>query len=438
MSDLELEPQSPLPLKPSRGGSVQFSNTPAPAATAFESPFLPLIHAVDEDDVFGPEDEDDDEEEDSMAIAAQLSLQQRLRQQQQNAVQEQQQRRQREVEEQKQTIKERQRELEEVKRRIQHGGEEPGQGSPARSLGRADGLRHSGGQDAEDDDTELTPEELQQLMEARARSPDGAFGSAKGQSFGRPQGYSSPATIMTSLTRRANSTYPMRPASEAAKQGQRIREATAATRAAEDDVQYWTNRVKMLKHEMDKTIVKIEEARRLHDITEVSAVLNERTRQALDEQKEYQEKLLEAKRLLNRQRRRELKERSWQARLAHFEENWGARESLKAEKDNNQRIIGQLRYEELQDNIKRREEAQQQKMVSLMKRVQDRAEKEDEAHRRFEDRINRTKQREEQKTQEALALIKESALLMQHLQALKEEHVAVAGRIDPNLMASVV
>lgn len=34
-----------------------------------------------------------------------------------------------------------------------------------------------------------------------------------------------------------------------------------------------------------------------------------------------------------------------------------------------------------------------------------------------------------------MALIKESAVLMQHLQALKEEHIAVAGRVDPNLCA---
>lgn len=385
---------------------------------AFESPFLPLIDAVAEDHLFGDDVDDDaaeleDEEEDGL-IAQQLRLQQQLQWRQQEAVAEQRQR-QAEAEAEQQTVVDaRLQELERLRLETAVDGAAAGPAAAPTA--------------GEEDDVELTAEELQQLLDAREADETSSQGAADDveEDLG--------ASRLTSLPRKSLSRSG-RPTSEAARQGQRIREARAATKAAEEDVLYWTNRVKMLKHEMDKTIVKIEEARRLNNITEVSTMLNDRTREALEEHRLYQTRLVESRRVLNRQRRQELRERRWQARLGVFEENWGTREQLKQEQENNQRIMGQLRWEELQSNIRRKEEVQQQKMTALMRRVQDRAEKEQEAHRRFEERISKTKQKEEQKTQEALALIKESAVLMQHLQALKQEHLTVAGRVDPNLMA---
>jgi len=225
-----------------------------------------------------------------------------------------------------------------------------------------------------------------------------------------------------------------RPLSQADVQAQRILEARAGLAAAEEDTLFWGNRVKMLKHEMERAKARTEAAARLHNIFEDNNQMNERIREALEQQRLQEERLLEAKRAVNQQRRQEQRTNNRQARWGHFEDNWALGEQVKCEHENNTRMIGQVRYEEFEGNVKRTEGVRQQRLGALMKRVQDRAEKVEQAHKHFEDRLARTTQQEEQKTQEAMALMQESAALLQQLQQLKQVQRQVQEQVQAPIL----
>jgi len=449
------------------------TQSPMALSQSFESPFLGDMEG--EDDLFAEEEGTDDEE--AAVMAQHLKMQQRMQQAQEQMEEHQYERQAAEAIEQQAIHEQRFRELE--KERIVQAaegsfgvfdGEEPyvptaaeeeairsGKAPNKRALLKQMQAQRQAFQEEyiqslmaepepplQDMSTEEVEEHMMRLRQHNAEYYASAqlaqqrnLKAAKlpPNRCTRSEPSSSPTSgKLTPIKKRpASRSGALRPPADAAKQGERIREAKNGLRTAEEDVLYWRNRVNMLKQEMDKTIHKIEQARRVNDVIEVSKLLNERTQQALDEQKQSEDNLLEAKRAANRQRSQEQREAIWQARLCHYEENAGMREQVKLEQENNARIIGHIRYEELQDNVKRKEEIQQQKIVALLKRVQDRADKEQEAHRRFEERITKTKEKEGQKQQEAMLMIKESAVLMQHLKALKDEHNSVLMRVDPKL-----
>eukprot|EP01000_Liburna_glaciale_P001861 NODE_148_length_1553_cov_1112.425532_g85_i0.p1 GENE.NODE_148_length_1553_cov_1112.425532_g85_i0~~NODE_148_length_1553_cov_1112.425532_g85_i0.p1 ORF type:complete len:448 (-),score=106.67 NODE_148_length_1553_cov_1112.425532_g85_i0:146-1489(-) len=225
-----------------------------------------------------------------------------------------------------------------------------------------------------------------------------------------------------------------RPNTVAGEKGVRFGEVKRATEVAEQDVIYWQNRVKMLRTEMEKTVTKIETAKRANDIFSVSAAMNEKTRLALEEQQLEAEKRLAEQRERNLIQKQTIKISNRETLASHYVSKKCTRELVKLESENNERIIDQMKYEILEYNVKRKEFIQQQKIVGLLKRVKDTAVKAEEVSKRYDDKVQEALLKEQEKQSQAMQMIKESAIMMQHLKQLKEEQAAVQAQADPSLV----
>eukprot|EP01006_Ploeotia_vitrea_P053457 TRINITY_DN67791_c8_g5_i1.p1 TRINITY_DN67791_c8_g5~~TRINITY_DN67791_c8_g5_i1.p1 ORF type:complete len:629 (-),score=79.17 TRINITY_DN67791_c8_g5_i1:423-2309(-) len=259
-----------------------------------------------------------------------------------------------------------------------------------------------------------------------------ATASENGEATSEP---GSPPRSTTSLRHKPPSKIDWkRPRTVAGDKGQMMVAAKKASRVSENDVKYWENRTKMLRHEMDKVVVRIENAKRLHGIHEVSAAMNEQLRTALEEQRQLQQEQLEAKKQIIKAQKDAVRSNTKEALAQHYEEKRIAREQTRQQAENNGRIIEQLRWEELERNVKQRDQIRQQRLLSVLKRVKAQAQKEEEAHKKYEACLQATIDQESVHKNEAMAMIKESTILMQNLKRLKDHHQAVMAKVDNPLL----
>mmetsp|Transcript_21604 Transcript_21604/g.38797 ORF Transcript_21604/g.38797 Transcript_21604/m.38797 type:complete len:109 (+) Transcript_21604:25-351(+) len=94
------------------------------------------------------------------------------------------------------------------------------------------------------------------------------------------------------------------------------------------------------------------------------------------------------------------------------------------ETGNNRRITQSRDAETMSQKMERKEAIKQKKLLGLLKKVHSQAQREEQAHEHFERRIQEAEQTRVAKEAEVTAMIRESALLMQHLKALKGEQIA--------------
>uniref|UniRef100_A0A7S1IIU5 Uncharacterized protein n=2 Tax=Eutreptiella gymnastica TaxID=73025 RepID=A0A7S1IIU5_9EUGL len=215
-----------------------------------------------------------------------------------------------------------------------------------------------------------------------------------------------------------------RPQTVQAMQGARAYAARQGANAAVQDAEFWSNRVKMLHHEMDKTVGRIENVRRLHGIFEFSKLLNDRTKQALDEQQRVKAEQLEQRRQWNKAVKQASKANKAERVACLQEEKAGIRAQVVMETGNNRRITQSRDAETMSQKMERKEAIKQKKLLGLLKKVHSQAQREEQAHEHFERRIQEAEQTRVAKEAEVTAMIRESALLMQHLKALKGEQIA--------------
>eukprot|EP01012_Entosiphon_sulcatum_P015341 TRINITY_DN20326_c0_g1_i1.p2 TRINITY_DN20326_c0_g1~~TRINITY_DN20326_c0_g1_i1.p2 ORF type:complete len:551 (-),score=123.47 TRINITY_DN20326_c0_g1_i1:2406-4058(-) len=275
----------------------------------------------------------------------------------------------------------------------------------------------------------------------KSESPQSTISSSEGQDsrVPLPRGSRTAVARRIALARKAGGWKEEwhRPNGEVAEKGGRAVDAQRALKISEADVQYWANRVKLLKTEMERAVVKIEAVKRATAVSEIAAAMDQELRMALEEQRAIQEQELAAKRELVRCQKNVVREAASTSLATHYETKRQIRERSRMEHENNARMVQQSRYDELEANIKRKEQIQQQRVVNLLRRVQERALKEDMAARQFEERVQQTLAREKDKQQQAMQMIRESAVMMQHLKRLKDEEHQVlqaASKRRPDLV----
>eukprot|EP01002_Notosolenus_urceolatus_P003124 NODE_1823_length_1289_cov_15.359677_g1509_i0.p1 GENE.NODE_1823_length_1289_cov_15.359677_g1509_i0~~NODE_1823_length_1289_cov_15.359677_g1509_i0.p1 ORF type:complete len:420 (+),score=114.04 NODE_1823_length_1289_cov_15.359677_g1509_i0:63-1262(+) len=215
-----------------------------------------------------------------------------------------------------------------------------------------------------------------------------------------------------------------RPSSARNELGGRAVDAKKHAKAASEEEHYWNNRVKLLKMQVEKQEAKLGNLREKNAQVEDDNI--RRLHAAADKEEEDRRLKLDAegrKELVRQRRLEDLKTREAirQKQEEQLLLNKQKATVTRAEVENQRRIEEFLRYEELENNLRKKEAIQQARQAALLKRVKDRATVQETAHARYQKTIQEKVEEDKLKSTETVDLIDESTKLLTKLKALKSD-----------------
>lgn len=196
--------------------------------------------------------------------------------------------------------------------------------------------------------------------------------------------------------------------------------ARGALDSAKDEKKFWCNRLKMLQRELDKAQSRVDAARNKDTRFEVSAVVNETVAAQLAEERRRDFALRSEKAQAIRSHKAAHRQAVREAQSQTIQNKAESGRLLKVHQRNHQAIIDTLKKKEYDEKCKRRAEVQQVKVVSMLKRLREKAMRHEEIRRNYALKVENVRQEEKEYQEQSVEAVEEASKLVAKIRKLRE------------------
>lgn len=203
--------------------------------------------------------------------------------------------------------------------------------------------------------------------------------------------------------------------------------ARRGLQAARADRTFWSNRLKMLHRELERAQSRVDHMRSSSSRFQVSKIANESIAAQLAEERRRDAQMRQERAEHIRASQEAHKRAVRQAHQQIIQDKLERGRLSKIHQRNHQSIVEAMRREEFAEKCRKREKIQQAKVVALLKRVRERAMRDEEIRQSYQMRIQHTHDEERDDSRTTLRLVQESSKLVEKIRKLREvEQIATA------------
>lgn len=190
--------------------------------------------------------------------------------------------------------------------------------------------------------------------------------------------------------------------------------------AVQNDRRFWGNRLKMLHREVEKAQHSLDKMRSKGSGSNGTVIQSETIAAQLEQERIREAKIRQEKSEVIKAHKNAHKNA---VRLAHQQAIQDKIEQGKMSKlhaENHKKIIEAIRQEEYEERCRRREKIQQEKVAAHLKRVRERAMRDEETRQTYENRCNDIKEESRNEEEQTMLAIQESSKLVQKIRRLRQ------------------
>jgi hypothetical protein len=189
---------------------------------------------------------------------------------------------------------------------------------------------------------------------------------------------------------------------------------------AQEERNFWKNRLQMLYREVDKAQVRVDQVRNKDSKFVVSAVINESVAAQLAEERRRDLALRKEKAQSIRASKAAHKAAVRQAHTQTIQNKIEAGQLMKVHQRNHQAIVESLKRQEFEQKCARRAEVQQSKAVGILKRLRENAMRQEEIRRNYSLRTQHVVEEKARCEEEAMLYLEEASKVVARIRRLRE------------------